>query len=171
MSEAKPHSEFDDEELAELEEQMEDDAEMAKLTQDKAANYSMLRKLKPVTNSNSYAVMGLTSRYSEDYFGSLKKLLRFKEWTDVEDGKIQIRESSDPDDMHGYVVVRPTTDLTHEIIIRIFDEFPNSAIIIPRSDEPLPRQGKAKNEIMEKMVLVSGKELDNYTIWLDRLRK
>lgn len=74
----------------------------------------------------------------------------------------------------GYAVVRPVEDNVHEIVIRVWDGFPNSAIILPRNDQPLPHHGRQKEEILEQMRLISGKELDAYNVynvWLERLRK
>ena len=163
--------ELEPDEIEELEDEQADKRYMELLAKDKHRNYAMLRKLRPVTDGNSLAVMELTAPYAEDYFESLKRIARFREWTDVEDGQLQVRESSDIEDTHGYVVVRPKNDSTHEIIIRVWDGFSNSAIIMPRSDQPLPHHGRKKDEILEQMKLVSGKELDDYSVWLERLRK
>jgi hypothetical protein len=158
-------------EIEELEEERADERYMAKLTKDKHANYAMLRKLRPVTDDRSLAVMELTAPYTDNFFETLKRLARFKEWKNIEGGEIQIRESVDVEDTHGYVVIRPEDDKTHEIVIRVWNGFSNSAIILPRSDKPLPHHGRQKDEILEQMRLVSGKELDAYDVWLEQLRK
>lgn len=163
--------ELEPDEIEELEEEHEDERYMERLTKDKQKNYAMLRKLRPVANDQSLAVMELTAPYDPKYFESSKWIAQFNEWKDVEGGKIQVRESEDVEDTHGYVVIRPEDDKTHEIIIRVWNGFSNSAIILPRSDQPLPHHGKQKNEILEQMKLVSGKELGAYDVWLEKLRK
>lgn len=115
--------------------------------------------------------MELADPDDENYFENLKRLAKFKDWKVVEGGEIQVRESEGVEDSHGYIVIRPEDDKTHEIVIRVWDGFSNSAIILPRSDQPPPHHGKQKNEILEQMKLVSGKELDAYNIWLERLRE
>lgn len=162
---------LDPDEIEELEQDQEDERLMEELTKDKQKNYAMLRKLKPVADDKSVAVIELTAPYDDKYFETIKRIAEFKEWKDVEDGKIQVRESSDNDDLHGYLVIRPKDDEKHEIVIRVWNGFSNSAIILPRSDQPLPHHGKQKDEILEQMKLVSGKELDTYNVWLERLRK
>lgn len=163
--------ELEPDEIEELEEERADERYMEQLTKDKQKNYAMLRKLKPVADNRSLAVMELADPDDKDYFESLKRLAKFKDWKVVEGGIIQVRESEDGEDSHGYVVIRPEDDKTHEIVIRVWDGFSNSAIILPRSDQPLPHHGKQKEEILERMRLVSGKELDAYNVWLERLRK
>lgn len=162
---------LDPDEVEELKERQAEGRELERLTKDKQANYAMLRKLRPVAGDQSLAVMQLTAPYDENYFQSLKKLAQFKDWRVVEGGEIQVRESEDVEDTHGYVVIRPGDDKTHEIVIRVWDGLSNSAIILPRSDKPLPHHGRQKDEIVEQMRLVSGKELDNYDVWLGRMRK
>lgn len=61
----------------------------------------MLRILRPVANDRSIAVKELTVPYDEHYFESRKRIAQFNEWKDVEGGKIQVRESSDEDDLQG----------------------------------------------------------------------
>ena len=160
-------------EIESLEEQgeLEDERLMEQLAKDKQRNYSMIKKLRPVTEVDSIALKALISPYTDDYFKSLRELAEFKEWKIVEGGEIQVRESSDNEDMHGYVVIRPEIDPANEIIIRVWNGFPNSAIVLPRSDKPLPHHGRQKDEILEQMRLVSGKELDAYDVWLEQLRK
>ena len=90
-------------EIEELEEERADERYMEQLTKDKKLNYSMLRKLKPVTDARSIAVMELVdpNPADRDYFESLKRLAQFKDWKVVEGGEIQIRESENVDDSHG----------------------------------------------------------------------
>lgn len=158
-------------EIEERKADQEDERLMEELTKDKQKNYAMLRKLKPVADDKSVAVGELVGPYDDKYFESRMRIAEFKKWKDIEGGEIQVRESSDEDDLHGYMVIRPVEDNTHEIVIRVWNGFSNSAIILPRSDQPLPRHGKQKDEILEQMRLVSGKELDAYNVWLERLRK
>lgn len=167
---ARPDN-LEPDEREELEQDKEDERLMEELTKDKQKNYAMLRKLKPVADDKSVAVGELVGPYDDKYFESRMRIAEFKKWKDVEDGKIQVRESSDNDDLHGYLVIRPKDDEKHEIVIRVWNGFSNSAIILPRSDQPLPHHGKQKDEILEQMRLVSGKELDAYSVWLERLRK
>lgn len=145
---------------------------MTRLTKDKQANYAMLRKLRPVTDSHSLAVMEMMAPNGNvsNFFESLKRIAQLKEWK-VEGGQVQARESSNKEDAHGYVVVRPENDSTHEIIIRVWGGWANSTVIMPRSDKPLPHHGRQKDEILEQMELVSGKRLDDYHVWLERMRK
>lgn len=163
--------ELEPDEMEELEELRADERYMEELTKDKQKNYAMLRKLRPVADHRSLAVMELANPDDKHYFESLKMLAQFKDWKVVEGGEIQVRESEDVEDSHGYIVVRPKDDEVHEIVIRVWNGFSNSAIILPRSDQPLPHHGKQKEEILEQMRLISGKELDAYNVWLERLRK
>src|SRR3990167_9303809 len=126
---------LEQDEIEELDEEQKDQLYMARLTKDTQTNYSMLRKLGPVTRSNSIAVMGLMAPHGnvDNFFKTLEGIARFREWTVVEGGQIQVRESSDKEDTHGYVVVRPENDPTHEIVIRVWNGRTNSAVIMPLS--------------------------------------
>ena len=98
--------------------------------------------------------------------------MRFQHWQPVEAGEIQVRESPrGDDDLHGYAVVRAKDDKRHDLYLRVWNGRTISVIIMPRSDEPLPRQGQRKIEIIEEMELVGGKRADDdYTIWLERMK-
>ena len=76
-----PPGELEPDEIEALEEEETDELYMAKLTKDKQANYAMLRKLRPVTDSNSIAVMELMAPNgnASDFFETLKRIARFQE--------------------------------------------------------------------------------------------
>lgn len=160
-------------EIEALAEELAEEREMERLTKDKRANYAMLRKLQFITKgSNSIAVMELTAPNGRgDFFKALERIAQFHEWKVVEGGEIRVKESADKEDSHGYVVVRPKDDEKHDLYLRVWDGWINSVIIMPRRDEPLPRQGREKAEIMEQMELVRPERLDDYVIWLMRMRK
>lgn len=143
----------------------------AKLAGDKGVNYAMLRKLKPISGKGSIATLQIANRNAGDYFKSLDRIAGFRDWKAVEGGQIQVRESSNDSDDHGYVVVRPENDPVHETLIRVYGGFPNSVVIMPRRDEPLPHHGQQKDEILKQMELVSVERVDDYKVWLERMRK
>lgn len=63
-------NELEQDEKADLEERRAEAREMARLTNDKQVNYAMIRKLRPITDSNSwgYGIYG-----SLRFFGLLQK--------------------------------------------------------------------------------------------------
>lgn len=73
--------------------------------------------------------------------------------------------------MYGYAVVRPQNDKWHDIFLRVWLGRINSVVILPRSDNALPRQGQVKSEILEQMELVPGDKINDYNVWLERMKK
>ena len=163
--------ELEPDEIEALEEERADALEMKRLTKDKKANYGMLRKLKPIASPNTVGAKNFMDLYS--YFEYFEKIMRFQEWRPVEDGEIQVRVN--PSDLatddHGYAVVRPLDDPEHDLFLRVWLGNINSVIIMPRSNDPLPRQGPLKNRTLEQMKLIGGKNTKEYAIWLERMKK
>lgn len=156
-------------EIEERAEELAEEREMARLRTNKKFNYAMLRSLRPIANSQGLGAINLMGLFG--YFDYQEKIIKFQNWQKVKEGKIQVRESTGRADLHGYVVVRPDDDQEHDIYIRVWQDLPNSVIIMPRRDEPLPRQGREKTEILEKMELVNTKRLDDYVVWIERMKK
>lgn len=162
--------EDDAEEIESIAEEQEEVRYLKKLTENKLENYTMLRKLKPIASAKSYCAMNFMELY--DFSEYYEKMPKFQQWQGVEGGEIQVREDPNPnsEDMHGYAVVRPDNDPEHDIYLRVWSGSLNSVVIMPRSDNPLPHHGKLKEQILEQMKLIESKELDNYTIWLKRMK-
>ncbi len=148
-------------------EDREEEQELKRLRENKSVNYAMIRNLRPITGPKPTVF-----QFSGIFWFLDKKIMKFREWHEVEEGKIQIRESIHPkSDPQGYVVVRPNNEPEREIILRMWGGWINSAVILPRSDDPLPRQGPQKEKILRQMELVDSNSLPNYQIWLDRMKK
>lgn len=158
-------------EIEALEDGRAEGAEMERLQKDKGANYSMLRALKPIANSDGIGV-GMFMELYESLSDFHKKIVLFKEWRAVEGGEIQVRVNPNgSSDDHGYAVVRPQEDKEHDLYLRVWTGLINSVVILPRSNDPLPRQGKLKDSIIEQMRLVPRNKLDGYAVWLKRMKK
>ena len=148
------------------------DGEMRTLRRNKKANYTMLRRLQPVTDKGNLGAVAFMSEFILDYPLFNETIMRFEQWQQVEEGEVQVRESSNEDaDAHGYLVVRPTDDKEHDLYLRVWAGMTNSVVILPRIDGRLPARGKKKEEIMWQMKLVSEKEIRDYNIWIKRMKK
>ena len=161
-------------ELLALEDEASEKKEQAALLNNKQKNYAMLRNLHLLPNADGLGAHQFMELFFDgpDGFEKFKgRIMQFQHWKLVEGGQVQIRESSDRNDDHGYAVVRSDDDLVHDLFLRVWYGSINSAVILPRRDTPLPRQGKEKVEILRKMELPPVEQINGYKVWLQRMKK
>jgi hypothetical protein len=164
---------LEQDELDEMEarrDQKEDKEEAHRLQHNKYFNYVLLRKLKLISDPRSIGALAFVEVFG-DYFSYEKKIMEFQQWCSVEGGAIQVRESNDiVSDMYGYAVVRPEERPENEFFLRVENGNIMTVAILPRMDGHLPRQGKIKDLIIEKMQLVSWQQTQDYSEWLKRMK-